>query len=103
MIYAVFYQEPPEDDEFGNCPVASAAFEVLNKELGGGQWAGGQDNGWSVDAVDSKDKLPALAKAHPGREIIELDERNYQLWCLCFGEFSPSGTPEDWYKRAIVP
>lgn len=99
MIYAVFYQEAADDN--GECVKSNAAFGVLSRALGkfAVEWAGGQDNSWNCDAVDSEDKVFALKLAHPNEEVFELNSVNYRKWSRVFGEFDPEGTAEDWYNH----
>jgi hypothetical protein len=100
MYYAVFYQST---DDSGDCTVENAAHDVLTQELGKGGFAGGQDNGITCDCVDDVSKVPALKKAWPGQEIIEMTPRNFKLWAMSFGEFDPDDDGdgiEGWYENA---
>lgn len=99
MIYAIFFQETEEDDENGECTIGNAAFDALNVALGSTGHVGGQDNGWSCCAVDSEDKIPALKKALPGHEVVEMTPANLRKWTMLFGEFGPEeGGVEEWYR-----
>jgi len=86
--YAVFLQGPGD-----------AAYDVLAEELGRMGFAAGQDNGWSCYAVDSADKVPALEKALPDHEVVEMTRANFALWSAVFGEFSDDGIAR-WYELA---
>jgi len=101
MKYGIFLIDDVDDD--GNPRLGNAAFESLVEDLGRAGFASGHDNSVTAFVVDSIDKVPALRKALPGHEVVELNPTSFRLWMMSFGEFNPEDGVDGWYEKASKP
>ena len=101
MKYAIFLTDDVDDD--GNPTLGTPAFHYVVEDLGRSGFASGHDNSVTAFVVDSQDKIPALRKALPGQEVVEMNPNSFKLWSMSFGEFNPDDGIDGWYELASKP